>query len=453
MAIWKLKPKDVERLNTRGMYADGGGLYLQVGEGGSAKSWIFRYSVPIGDGQYRDRQMGLGAVHTINIAAAREKARLCREIRMEGGDPIDQRDAERAALKLGAGKIKTFRDCATGYMENHKRTWGAKYAAAAPGYFERFIFPKLGDLPITKVDTHAVLEVLQPIHATNPPNADQVRVHIAGAWKWGAAHCGLEGQNPASLKGALGVLLANTKDVHEVKHKSALPFDQIGAFMAELRGYSDQRGAHGAYNFEGRGHPITAYALELIILTGVRSHQVTGTEWKEIDWTEKVWTCPGTRTKAKKRDQRDHVVLLSDQAMAVLEAMKAKGNPSPYVFTEGRGGSPIKPGSVGSFLDRSMNRDGKWTEKAADGGAGRPIVVHGFCTTFKSWSLEAGFDNNLSEMALHHTVGGDVERIYARDAKLLHQRREMMQAWAAHCERTEPLAPAKLLKLRKGGIR
>src|SRR5262245_37167219 len=103
MTIHRLKPRFVATVKVKGMYPDGGGLYLQVGDGGRAKSWIFRYHVE-GKG---DRQMGLGPEHTIGLAEARERARLCRVQRLDGLDPIDARNAERLAQRLEAAKQVT----------------------------------------------------------------------------------------------------------------------------------------------------------------------------------------------------------------------------------------------------------------------------------------------------------------------------------------------------------
>ncbi|MGA7490700.1 MAG: Arm DNA-binding domain-containing protein, partial [Xanthobacteraceae bacterium] len=88
--IHRLTPRFVETVKVKGMYPDGGGLYLQVGEGGGAKSWLFRYNV-----EGRDRQMGLGPLHTIGLAEARERARKRREQRLDGIDPIEARKADR----------------------------------------------------------------------------------------------------------------------------------------------------------------------------------------------------------------------------------------------------------------------------------------------------------------------------------------------------------------------
>src|SRR5262245_5481446 len=119
MAIHRLEPRFVATVKVKGMYADGGGLYLQVGEGGGAKSWILRYYV-----QRRGaRQMGLGPTHTIALAEARELARLCRVQRLNGIDPIDARNAERLAQRLAASKQVTLEVCVDEWMKRKSKEW------------------------------------------------------------------------------------------------------------------------------------------------------------------------------------------------------------------------------------------------------------------------------------------------------------------------------------------
>src|SRR5213082_1585520 len=83
--VGKLTTIAVQRAKRRGLYGDGGGLFLQVSPAGT-KSWIFRYKEA-----GKLRVMGLGALHTISLADAREKARECRKQRLEGKDPIEER--------------------------------------------------------------------------------------------------------------------------------------------------------------------------------------------------------------------------------------------------------------------------------------------------------------------------------------------------------------------------
>src|SRR5215471_13902602 len=107
--VGKLSAAAVRNAAQRGYYSDGGGLYLQVGGTGS-KSWVFRYK--FGGKLY---EMGLGALHTVGLAAARTQARQCREHRLDGLDPLAVRRAARMQAKLDASKAMSFTACAEGY--------------------------------------------------------------------------------------------------------------------------------------------------------------------------------------------------------------------------------------------------------------------------------------------------------------------------------------------------
>lgn len=224
-------------------------------------------------------------------------------------------------------------------------------------------------------------------------------------------------------------------EVHDVESHPALPIAQMGAFMHELREYKDQRGSHGAIDFVGSGHPPAAYALEIVILTGVRTNEVVGMTWDEIDFERRVWTVPKGRTKTGKKSRADHVVALSERAIYVLGEIRGKALSGDYVFNGVNG--PLAKGTIGSFLKRSMNKDGRWKDRD-----GEPIHVHGFRTTFKSWATEHRFDDDLSEVALGHAIKGDMNKIYARIADRSNDLRKMMEAWAKHCDRTQVVPAA-----------
>lgn len=88
----KLKPVEVPRLaRTPGMHSDGGGLYLRATPP-SAASWVFRFMMA-----GRPRTMGIGPFPDISLADARELAAAARRLKAAGTDPIDARDAEKAA--------------------------------------------------------------------------------------------------------------------------------------------------------------------------------------------------------------------------------------------------------------------------------------------------------------------------------------------------------------------
>ena len=102
----RLTALKIARVRKPGRYGDGGGLVLQVSKWGT-KSWLFRY-----ERNGRERQMGLGPLHTISLADARELATEKRKLLLRGLDPIDERNTERAARRLEVAKAMTFDQCA-----------------------------------------------------------------------------------------------------------------------------------------------------------------------------------------------------------------------------------------------------------------------------------------------------------------------------------------------------
>src|SRR5438876_4314967 len=100
--IGRLTALKVDKAKRPGMYSDGGGLYLRVTEDGT-ENWVFRFMLSI-----RPRWMGMGALHTIRLAEARNRAAEYRLQRYDGIDPIEQRRAERLQTQLDAAKAMTF---------------------------------------------------------------------------------------------------------------------------------------------------------------------------------------------------------------------------------------------------------------------------------------------------------------------------------------------------------
>ena len=93
----RLSPLRVQKLKRKGLHADGGGLYLRVSESGT-KAWMFRYGL---NGKLRD--MGLGPLHTISLPRARE----CRELRLQGIDPITHTGARLPRRRRRSGNVRT----------------------------------------------------------------------------------------------------------------------------------------------------------------------------------------------------------------------------------------------------------------------------------------------------------------------------------------------------------
>lgn len=236
--IGKLTALRVTQERRPGYYSDGGGLYLQVGASG-AKSWVFRFRQ---SGRLRD--MGLGPLHTVSLAEARQRALAARRTRMDGRDPIAERRAQRAAASVAAAKAMTFRECAEAYVAAQEPSWrNAKHGAQWITTLRTYVYPVLGVLPVADIDTSLVMRVLEPIWSTKPETASRVRGRIESVLDWATARGHREGENPARWRGHLDKLLpapSKAKRAARVakgraEHHAALPYDEIGAFMTALR--------------------------------------------------------------------------------------------------------------------------------------------------------------------------------------------------------------------------
>jgi integrase len=389
----RLKPLQVAKLKAAGMYPDGGGLYLQV-TSPTAKSWVFRYAV---DG--RERYCGLGPVNAISIDRARDEARTCREMRFDGIDPIEARNAERQARKLEAAKAMTFDECAAAYITAHESAWtNPVHRQQWRNTLRDYASPVLGALPVQAIDTGLVVKVVEPIWRQIPETASRIRQRIEAVLDWATVRGYRAGDNPARWRGHLDNLLPAPTKVRKVKHHAALPYAELPAFMAELRAR------------EG----TAARCLEFVILTAARTGEAIGARWDEIK--DGVWTVPSDRMKAGK----EHRVPLSKEALAILDQMKGSG--SDYVFPNGNGDG-LSNMAMLRLLERMERGD---------------LTTHGFRSTFRDWSAErTSYPNHVVEKALAHVVADKVEAAYRR-GDLFQKRRRLMADWARYCTSPAP---------------
>lgn len=390
--IGRLTALAVSKAKTAGMYADGGGLYLQVSNTG-ARSWIFRFAL-----HGRERAMGLGPAHDVTLAEAREEASQCRRVKRSGLDPIEVRDAERRQALHDATKAITFTSAADSYIKAHGAGWrNAKHADQWRNTLKTYVEPVFGSLPVQTVDVGLVLKAIEPIWTTKPETAGRVRGRIEAILDWATARGYRQGENPARWRGHLENLLPSRAKVQEVEHHAALPYAEIGTFIAALR---EQTGT-------------AARALEFLILTAARTGEVIGATWEEIDPEQKLWTIPADRMKGRKA----HRVPLSAQALAIVEAMQ-EVRASEFLFP---GGKPAKPLSNMSMLAslKRMARD--------------DLTAHGFRSSFRDWVSErTSYPSELAEMALAHSISNKVEAAYRR-GDLFEKRRRLMNEWARYC--------------------
>ncbi len=394
--IHKLSAIAVQKEKTPGRYADGGGLYLQVSRWDGetvTKSWLFRYML-----SGKARQMGLGPLHTVTLADAREKARQARALLLEGIDPIDARHGRKQEAKAEAAKRVTFRAAAEQFIEGQRAGWkNDKHGDQWKATLETYAYPVMGDLSVAAIDTGHVLKILEPIWTTKTETASRVRGRIEQVLDWATVRGFRRGDNPARWRGHLKHALPEKSKVRKVKHHAAMAYAELPGFMETLRA----------------SNSISARAMEFTVLTAVRTGQTIGAKWSEIDMASKVWTIPAERMKAG----HEHRVPLSPRAIEILKALPhEKGNDHLFIGV-------MKSRGLSNMAMLEMLRG--LTENG--------FTVHGFRSSFKDWAAEqTSYPNEVSEAALAHIVRNQTEAAYRR-GDVLEKRRKLMEAWAGFC--------------------
>jgi hypothetical protein len=252
-----LTAKKVERTKKPGRYRDGliKGLLLQIARGGS-KSWVLRYER---DG--KEHWLGLGSTADFNLKEARERARRERQLLADGVDPLAAKLEARRAAKLAAAKALSFREAARRYFDQNESKWSnAIHRKQFLSTLEAHAFPTLGDMDVSQITVADVLRALEPHWRDKAVTLDRTRSRIEQVLDW----CVVRGHrppgvNPAKWKGLLDQVLPPPRKVAPVAHHKALSYDQLPAFMAELR------------QIEG----TTARALEFLIHTATRTPRLS----------------------------------------------------------------------------------------------------------------------------------------------------------------------------------
>ena len=178
---------------------------------------------------------------------------------------------------------------------------------------------------------------------------------------------------------------------------------------------------------------MAARALEFLILTNVRSHNVRHASWSEIDLKSKTWLIPGEDTADSKQRMKagvSHRVPLSPAALQLLEKV-GKTAGTDLIFPSPRKLAPLSDMAL-SKLMKDMQANG---------------VPHGFRSTFRDWTVErTSFPREVTERAMAHVVGDKTEAAYLR-SDLFDKRRRLMDTWATYCT-TKPQKEGKVVAIR-----
>jgi len=386
----KLTQTFVKSITTPSTYQDGRGLMLSVTQTGK-KYWVHRYQI---NGVRRD--MGLGAFPAVSLKDARNEADKNRILISQGIDPLAKKAEQRNASKQS--RRDTFQVLARRFHKSHSPTWSERYASQWIRGLEIHIFPRLGSMPVRDIATQDVLDVLMPIWHKHPVTAERIRNRIELVLDSAKALGLREGENPARWRGHMNKLLPVTKKVADAM--ASMPYTQVPELMRELDSIPGS----------------AARALELLILTSLRTGEVIRARWSEFDFDAGIWTIPAERMKKR----RKHRVPLTQAMLDVIE--QQKGLHPELVFPSDR------------KRNASLGLNSAWRMLRSVGI--EDVVPHGFRSSFRTWAgEETDYANEVCEQCLAHSITKKTEAAYSR-GDFLEKRRHLMSEWCRFVAKT-----------------
>ncbi|MES2983729.1 MAG: tyrosine-type recombinase/integrase [Pseudomonadota bacterium] len=396
LAVKNLKPKDkLYRI------ADGEGLTLEVSPSGS-KLWRLRYRHK-GKGQ----MISLGKYPAISLAEARRKRDEMKTQVNEGKHLTRERELHK--LRKAYEGSNTFERVARDWMELKQSGMNEKYRTQCLARMTQHVFPVIGALPITEITVPDVVRTVEKIGKRGTfETAKRMKQLISQTFRY-AAQRGLCLHNPAA--DLRDILPSKVERHHACIHASELP-DLLRAIDA-------------------REPDLGKYAMQLLALTFVRTGELIGARWDEIDWTREEWHIPKERMKMK----RPHVVPLSTQALSILKELKKRKTSNTHIFFSAA--SKHKHISNGAVLMalRRMGYRGRMTG-------------HGFRTLASTILNEKGYSPDVIERQLAHEDSDKVRSAYNR-AEYLLERKKMMQEYADFLDAARSEDDTKILTLKR----
>ena len=382
----RLTTRKIDRIAEPCIVGDGNTLFLKVrddGNGGRGSAqWVQIIHI---NGKRVER--GLGGYPIVSLEEARQVAFENRREVKRGRNPF-AKPAQDVAKQLAP----TFKDALDAVIAIQRESWAnARTETGWRAALNTYAMPKLGSKRVDAIQTPDVLAVLQPIWNSKPAVAGRVKRGIAKAMDWAIAK-GHRQDNPVA---AVDAVLPTLKKA--TKHHKALPFAEVPSAIATVR--------------DSAAHLATKLAFEFLVLTATRSGEVRLTTWGEIDWDKDVWRIPAERMKAKV----EHVVPLCEQAYDVLMQARDEYGNSGLIF-------PTLTGKA--QYDHHISKLVRQ--------CGINAVPHGFRSSFRDWAAENGWERDIAESALAHTITNAVEAAYHRTS-YLEKRRRMMADWAKFC--------------------
>ena len=367
--------------------ADGEGLFLLIMPSGS-KYWRLKYFFG-----GKEKVLALGVYPETSLSDARERRAKAKKSLAAGQDPGEAK--KEAKRQLAISGSNTFEIVAREWFENREHEWAPGSVRTKRIHLDNHLLPKIGSRPIAEITAPALLEMARGIEARGTLDTARRVMQMCGQIFMYAIATGRVDRNPVpDLRGALKTPI--------VKHHSFLQASELPEFLKKLNCYD--------------GIELTKLALRLLLLTFVRTNELRGALWTEIDFQNTEWRIPAQRMKMKEL----HIVPLSRQAVLSLRQLKKITGKSEFVFPNQHNPKTFMSENTMLYALYRMGYHSRATG-------------HGFRSTASTILNEHEFRADVIERQLAHSERNRVRAAY-NHAQYLPERRKMMQWWADYLD-------------------
>ena len=366
------------------------GLYLEVSPAGG-KWWRLKYRFA-----GKEKRLSLGVYPDVSLKDARDSREECRKMLASGVDPSENRKARKSASSDRASN--SFEVVTREWFAKFSPGWAVSHSGRILEFFERDVFPWLGDRAISDVTAKDLLGVIRRIEGRGAlDTAHRARGRCGQVLRYAVATGRCDRDPSVDLRGALpaakgGHFAATTEPA------------KLAGILRAMDGY--------------QGEVTVRCALRLAPLVFVRPGELRAAKWKDIDFDAAEWRYVVTKTKVA------HIVPLSRQAITILRELEPlTSSNGEYVFPGAR--TRLRPMSDNAIL-AAMRRMGIGKEEMSG---------HGFRAVARTILDEVlGFRPDYIEHQLAHAVRDPNGRAYNRTAHLA-ERKKMMQEWADYLDK------------------
>ncbi len=364
-------------------------MYLEVTAAGG-KYWRMKY-------RYggKEKRLALGVYPTVSLAQARQARDDARRL-LSGGDDPGQRKRD-IKLNKAVSDANTFEKVARQWWEHWRGPKSPRHADYVLRRLEADVFPVLGASPAMSITAPQLLAMAKRIESRGAVDiakralqtcAQILRVASANGW--------IE-RNPAPDIRPSDALKPRVTGNH-----ARLDAKQLPDLLRKIEAY--------------QGNSTTRLALKLMALTFVRTGELIGARWEEIDLEAAEWRIPKERMKMR----TPHIVPLATQAVELLRVLHTISGHNTLLF----------PGERDH--EKSMSNNTILGALKRMGYAGQ-MTGHGFRGMASTWLHEMDFNHQHIELQLAHQPRDAVSAAY-NHALYLKQRRVMMQAWSDYLD-------------------